>query len=230
LHERNEQLQRLAVEMSAAEQRERQRIAAVLHDTLQQLLIAARYKLAGSNKLEEADHLIDEAISVARSLTVELSPPVLHEHGLQAALDWLARQFHSRYGLTVILEAETGAEPRDPNVRAFLFQSVRELLLNVVKHAGTSQVQISLRRDPDGFIRLAVEDQGKGYDPVALPSKDDTGFGLFSIQKRLQLLGGSFQVKTLPGHGCHVSLTIPVDDASGGVAFAVPVSETEPLA
>jgi signal transduction histidine kinase len=137
----------LASELTRAEQRERRRLAQILHDHLQQLLVAARLKLSivrselrdearqGPEQLEQIDHTLDEAITVSRSLTAELSPRILYDAGLPAALEWLAADMEKKHGLAVKVYADPAANPAEETLREFLFQAVREGLFNVVKHA-----------------------------------------------------------------------------------------------
>ena len=135
----------MAIELTQAEQRERRRLAQVLHDHLQQLLVAARMKVGLLRRrvpddqlgqtIGQLDDLLNETINESRSLATQLCPPVLYEYGLAAALEWLGRQTHEKYALVVEVEADPAAEPAEETTRAFLFQAVGELLLNAAKHA-----------------------------------------------------------------------------------------------
>lgn len=218
--QRADQIHQLAMELIQAEQRERRRIAAVLHDHLQQLLVAAKLgveslkpQAAGQahSKLEEVAELLMQSIEASRTLSVELSPPVLFDHGLVAALRWLAQQFDVRHGLHVEVRAQGQCEPRASEVKAMLFQAVRELLLNVVKHAHTDRAWIDVQRTDD-LIQIVVEDHGRGCEEHLLMQieRPQGGFGLFHIQQRLRLLGGSFEAWASPGAGCRITLRAPL--------------------
>jgi two-component system CheB/CheR fusion protein len=218
--QRNEQLRVLATQLTQAENRERRRLALLMHDHLQQLLIAARMKVGALKQtikeertagwLRQAADLLDESIAASRSLSVELSPPMLYESGLGAALDWLARQMEEKHGLRVDVQATD--EPEDDDIRVFLFQCVRELLFNVVKHAQVPLAQVRLGRLDEGRIIITVSDRGKGFDLAKLRERWSKGdsFGLRSVHERLGLLGGSFEIRTAPGEGMEARLIAPI--------------------
>lgn len=219
--QRTGQLQTLAVELGLAEQRERRRLAQKLHDSLQQLLYAARLSLGtvrrhatepGSLRaIEQAEELLTQSLAESRSLTTELSPPVLYDAGLVAALEWLARQFQEKQHLQVEVHADDGVEPVSESIRGFLFEAVRELLFNAVKHAQTNKVWVEATAPQSGFVHIVVSDQGAGFDPVRRQEADpDRGsFGLFSIRERLAALGGRLDIESAPGRGSRIALVAP---------------------
>lgn len=221
LRHRAAQLQALAVELTQAEQRERQRLARVLHDDLQQLLVGAKFALgtlasqagdgACQQLVERVGQLLEEAVESSRTLTRDLSPPILHESGLVAGLDWLARHMGTQHGLEVALEHDAQVEPAAEAVRTFLFTAVRELLFNVVKHSGVRQARVRLLADAEG-LEITVSDAGAGFDPARLRVGGglDGGFGLFSIRERIESLGGSLRIDSRPGHGSRFTLRAPV--------------------
>lgn len=219
-----EQLRRLANQLTSAEQRERKRLAALLHDHLQQLLVACgmRIGLARSQvnndelreRLNDAQLLLHEALSVARELTVELCPPVLSEAGLAAAMRWLGEQFEQKHHFEVLLDIDDAAEPAEEPICTFLFEAARELLFNVVKHAGVPSARLTLERGADNEAVIRVEDSGSGFDEQQLERDGDgEGFGLFSIRERLTALGGSMLVKSAPGSGTSIELRAPMEPA-----------------
>ena len=146
LEHRAAQLQSLASELTLTEHRERRRLAQLLHDHLQQLLYAARLSVTTLKRrvpdkelqdmIQHLDMLLGQCIEESRSVTLELSPPVLYDAGLTPALEWLARQMQLNYGLLVKVHSDVQTEPEAEDIKVLLFQSVRELLFNVVKHAG----------------------------------------------------------------------------------------------
>lgn len=222
LQHRAEQLSRLASELTLAEQRERHRLAQVLHDHLQQLLVAAKMELGALLRgTENGDHeaaiddamkLLDEAIQESRSLSMELSPPVLHKKGLAAGLDWLSRWMQETYGLRVELETEPGADTQREDIRTLLFQSLRELLFNTVKHAGVDSAKVALRREGED-LQIILLDRGRGFDVETVWKKTAHamgGFGLFSIRERMSLLGGRLEIESRPGEGSMFRLTVPI--------------------
>ncbi|HWR98830.1 MAG TPA: ATP-binding protein [Candidatus Methanoperedens sp.] len=216
--ERTEQLRRLASEVLLAEQRERRRLAEMLHDHLQQLLVSAKLQVgAAATRTRSAgmrasllavEEQLGGAVEAARSLTADISPHVLYASGLPAALRWLGRRVQEEHGLKVDVRADDGAEPQDEGCRIQLFQSVRELLFNVIKHAGVAEARVVLERIDEGRIRLSVRDQGRGFSKRSRP-RTTGDFGLFSIQERLTQMGGSMQVRSAPGRGTRVTLVAP---------------------
>jgi len=217
---RTAQLRTLALELTRAEERERQRVAQVIHDHLQQLLSVARINVGMAlgqvkarsvqKSLGELDELIAESLRITRSLTAELSPPILYRSGLTAALRWLGRWYEDRFGLKVGVEAEE--EPAiDEEIRVTLFRCVRELLFNVVKHARSTSARVFLSRTDDGRVRIVVSDDGVGVDPGVLGALEGngTGFGLFSLRERLELLGGRLEVESASGRGASFMIIGP---------------------
>lgn len=216
--ERTEQLRGLASEVLLAEQRERRRLAELLHDHLQQLLVSAKLHVGAAaahtrsaalrGTLQTVEMQLGAAVEAARSLTADISPPILYASGLPAAVRWLGGRVEEEHGLKVAVRADDGAEPRDEGCRIQLFQSVRELLLNVVKHAGVDEAEVVLERIDEGRIRLRVRDRGRGF--VAHASPGATGeFGLLSIRERLNQMGGTMEIRSSPGRGACVTLVIP---------------------
>jgi PAS domain S-box-containing protein len=244
LEYRTTQLRRMASELTLAEQHAREQIAKTLHDGLQQLLVIAALNLdhelkhdsargaAPSERVSEAKHHLDEAIAAARSLNLELFPPVLQRAGLPAALRWLARWIHDKYRLEVQIEADPRADSGRKDVRTLLFESVRELLFNAVKHADTDRVALELGVDAADQLSITVADQGIGFDPAALDDRSkagEAGWGLFSIRERLTLLGGSFSIDSAPGRGTRIRLVAPRGTPQR-VAPAAPVSSPPAIA
>jgi CheY-like chemotaxis protein/anti-sigma regulatory factor (Ser/Thr protein kinase) len=146
----------------------------------------------------------------------KLNPPVLDELGLPSALTWLAKQM-PLHGLMVDvrLAQEQVTLPDDQAV--LLFQSVRELLINVAKHAGTDRATVTLKVDPEQDLRIEVQDHGRGFDPIAMEGKSENGhFGLFSVRERMQAMGGSLDVKSRPGDGTTITMVLPLAKAKSG--------------
>lgn len=214
------QLRALAAELTDTEQRERRRLAQTLHDHLQQLLVAARLKLGPLRRradsalrrgLDQVDNLMVEAVDASRSLTIELSPPVLYDGGLVAAFEWLGRHMLEKHGLEISIRTEVGVEPDAEGIRLLLFQVVRELLFNVVKHGRTDHASVDLRRTDNGLIKVVVRDEGAGFDAARISGRETTdGFGLFGIRERLEPLGGSMEIESAPGRGTRITIHIPV--------------------
>jgi CheY-like chemotaxis protein/anti-sigma regulatory factor (Ser/Thr protein kinase) len=182
-----------------------------------------------ANELVQAKTHLDEAIAAARSLSVELFPPVLQTSGLPTALGWLADWARSRYGLEVKVSADPRADSDRKDIRTLLFGSVRELLFNVVKHANVDRVTVDLVLDPNDTLSITVTDEGLGFDPLELHERakvNQVGWGLFSIRERLTLLGGRFDIESAPGHGTTFRLIAPRDVAYRPVGAESPSSPT----
>lgn len=177
LVEQAEQLRSLASELTLTEQRERVRLAEQIHDGLQQLLVAAKLKVnllgraedpALRQRGQEIGRLLEGAIANARSLTAELSRPVLRTGGLLAGLEWLARWNAEKYRLTVRVQAPAAPLPPLPEDLTILhFRAVRELLLNAVKYAQVPEAAVTLAWDAP-HLAVAVADAGTGFDPSGL--------------------------------------------------------------
>ncbi len=213
-----EQLRSLASQLSVAEERERRRLAADLHDQVGQALAVIKLKLGplrqsiGNSEtksyLDEIRDLLEKAISQTRSLTFDLSPPMLYELGLEPALEWLAEEFQAKHGISTQLQDDGRAKPLDDDIRGLLFRAANELLINVAKHARAREVLLSVKRVNEN-ICIQVKDDGVGFD-----SEDSTrpahGFGLFNIRERLTAIGGHIEIKSKPGWGTAVILVAPL--------------------
>lgn len=225
LRERSEQLRAMAVQVTLAEQRERRRMAQVLHDHLQQLLVAAQFWIASLEKHRsqgvrdtagELSRLVAESLKLSRTLTMDLSPPALQESGLVAALEWLVPWMKEKHGLEVDLRTDGDMIPLTEDTRIMVFQAVRELLLNVVKHSGVMVARV-LAWTCGQQVCLEVRDEGVGFDPVAaLSAGGGAGFGLFSIRERAAMLGGGLAIDAAPGRGSRFVLTIPIGSSEAG--------------
>jgi len=217
LQTRSEQLRWLASELALIEQRERMALAQVLHDGLQQILVAAKYRLATAKRgqksqqaISETAELLDDAIQTSRSLTSELSPPILREGGLVPALEWLVRWMRDKHGMSVGLTVRDDVHPSSEEIVLLLFQAARELLFNVVKHAYTKTANLELSQT-DTHIEIVVKDDGVGFDPSQIRGEhgNSGGFGLFSIRERIGLLGGKMEIDSAHGKGSRFRLSIP---------------------
>lgn len=217
---RANQLQQLAAQMTQAEERERRRLAQILHDSLQQILVAAKLRLRVAQRtlregpagdaIQQAHHLVEEAIGESRSLAKELSPPVLYDGGLAAGLEWLGNEAERKYQLPVIVAVAPATEPEDLTTKVLLFQAARELILNAVKHASASSLKVSLAAAHDSQLQLVVEDDGTGFDPADLDREHHgAGFGLFSIRERLDVIGGQLTLASAPGESTKATILVP---------------------
>ena len=221
---RAQTLQVLAQELAQAEDQERRRLAEILHDDFQQLLVAAKFQLSLLVNRSREDqnvrtmvmnvmNLLDETIVKSRNLSHELSPPTLKESGLVSAMQWLARQMEEKHGLKVELEVDDAFEdciPESEAVMIFLFRAVQEMLFNVVTHAGTRRARVEAGVAGRG-IRLDVVDEGAGFDPDRLFRAGQGGYGLISIRERLAYMGGKLTVESEPDRGSRMGIYFPTN-------------------
>jgi signal transduction histidine kinase len=215
------QLRELASQISLAEERERRRIAAGLHDRTIQTLALSQIKLGAlrnaldgndlSRLVDEVRTLVEQCIHDTRSLVFELSPPVLHELGFEAAVEWLAELITEVHELPCSVESRGTPRRMAPDVEVSLFQAVREALINTAKHAHAAQAHVSLDWDEGGGLVVSVEDDGIGFDVAEVETRRSRarGFGLFSMRERLGVLGGRADVTSERGHGTRVRLEMP---------------------
>ncbi len=218
---RSAQLRALALDLVETESRERKRLARLLHDHFQQLVSAAKLKAgvlrrrteaeADVEQIRQIEVLLEEALDASRSLATELRPPILDDVGLAAAIQWLVRRMQQQYGLSVALSFDPVCEPDNEQVRTVLFECCRELLLNVVKHAGVSTARLTFSVPKPALVQVQITDDGKGFEPgnIAYNRRPEGIFGLLNIQERLSLLGGQIQIVAAPNQGTTVKLLVP---------------------
>lgn len=214
------QLRRLTSELSLAEARERREIASDLHDHIGQALAYVVQKVSmlrgnavfsgNENDFEEILAILDQTIRYTRDLTMEISPPILYELGLSAAIDWLAERTFLRYGLKVI-SSQTGTPVGiSEDIRVFVFKAVQELLINAAKHAQAHQVDVRTSwRESE--LEISVHDDGCGFDTASFDSgfSKEGCFGLFNIRERLSYAGGALSIQSIPGQGTKISISTP---------------------
>ncbi|NVN91981.1 MAG: PAS domain S-box protein [Desulfuromonadales bacterium] len=215
-------LEAMSIELSLAEERERDRIAGELHDQVGQRLIFSKMVLGSlashatsdesSAEIEQLDNIIDLSIQDIRSLAFQLRPPLLASAGLEAALHWLGEEFHEKYGLQFTCSDDGQAKPLRYEARSTIFQAAREILLNTVKHANATHIGISIKRDSD-MIRLSVSDNGCGFDVASSKVKTSKtgGFGLQNVKRRIEYLGGNFTIESNPGFETCATIVAPLD-------------------
>jgi PAS domain S-box-containing protein len=217
LEHRTRQLQRLTLELTQAQERERKHVAEILHENLQQQIAGAKFQLNLLNSQPRDDvsrhmtaarinQILNDAIGMSRSLSHELSPALFYGNDLGEALDWLAGEAEDRHGLTVRVHVSGAATLQSETLTVFLFRAAREMLSNVARHAGVHEAAVRLRRT-GRYVGLCVSDRGCGFD---LPDLQETvGFGLLSIRERVELLGGRTKIESVKGHGTRVRIVVP---------------------
>nr|WP_319492798.1 MASE3 domain-containing protein [uncultured Desulfobacter sp.] len=224
------QLRALAGKLTMAEQAERRRVAKVLHDGIQQYMAAAKLHLSGlERKIEDPqlnamarkiEETIGTCIQMARSLSADLSPPALYRGGLISGLRWLAGRMQERHGLRVTFKSEIEKAALPEDIVLLVFESVRELLFNSVKHSGMFEAQVSLEKSGENQLCLCVQDAGSGFVPseISVSENMKQGFGLFSIQERINLIGGTFEIESKPGQGSRFNILLPYKTEAGSLS------------
>jgi PAS domain S-box-containing protein len=215
------QLRALASDLTLTEQRERRRLATELHDYLAQLVVASRIRVSQaiplisdpsvSASLASVDQMLDQALTYTRSLVAELSPHILYQFGLSKSLVWLGDQM-KQHGLQVTVITHPGSLKMADDQAVLLFQSVRELLLNVAQHADTDRAVVTISVDDEHELWICVEDHGRGFETGRLFQAEEwqNKFGLLSIRERMRLLGGACEVSSSPGAGTLAILRLPL--------------------
>jgi signal transduction histidine kinase len=218
-----EGLRSMASQLSLAEEQERHRIGAHLHEHIGQSLALANIKLgellatpdpgSGSWKVRllEIRRLLEQTIHETQSLTFTVSSPILHEVGLEAALAWLTENSLRNAAIASFFESDDQPKPVSEEVAVLLYQVVAELLTNVIKHAQARHVKVSVWQE-EGRLQVTVEDDGIGFHVGDLSSQwqEAKGYGLFSIRERLVPFGGSMTVDSNPGEGTEVIISVPL--------------------
>lgn len=216
-------LRSLASQLTLTKARERRKIAQFLHDEIGQKLALAMMKLGSLGQslmaegyqtaTAEIKDLIESIIQDTRQATFELSPPILYELGLEQSLEWLCEQYRAKSTIQFLFRDDEKPKPLEEDIRVILFQSVKELLMNAIKHSHAKTVEVTVSQQKNQ-IHVTVKDDGKGFDPTALQSYSlkTGGFGLFNIRERMEEFDGSLDIESKIGHGTHIGLTAPLTD------------------
>jgi two-component system CheB/CheR fusion protein len=236
VEEKTEEVRQLASDVIKATQRERLRLSQILHDDLQQRAYGLKMQLsflknelptendAARMEVSTIEEGLAEIVRITRNLSIDLSPAILPGEGLSQAITWLAIRMKEQYNLPVELQANGPFVIPDEEMHVFLFNCVRELLFNVVKHAGATQAVVALAR-LDHSLRIEVRDNGKGFPVSATEevNKQDglpRSLGLPTIRHQLNLFGGHLEINSKPKDGTQVILIVPVTEASQGVSLS----------
>ena len=213
------ELRNLVSELVMAEERERKRIAGVLHDEIAQTLAAARMRLdllqgapsdqRDTQTLKEVKAFLVQSIQETRALMSDVGNPLLFDMGLKAACESLAERLMKRHPVRILCDIRDAFKNLDPDVKTILYQLVRELLTNVVKHSRARNAHVLIDLE-DGHFRVEVTDDGVGFDPGTLGAPTaEGGFGLYSIRERLLAIDGTLGILSDPGTGTVVTAIMP---------------------
>jgi len=221
IQEYDSQLRSLTAELVLVEEDERRKIAEALHDSIGPLLAFSERELGNLQKfvtkevslaLDEVKHHINDAVKQTRSLTFDLSPSSLYDLGFEDAVEELAEQFSNERNLKFSFKNSDEPKPLTEEAKILLYRSIRELLVNIAKHADAKTVSVNLAT-LNSNIEITIKDNGKGFDTSKLDGKSakSRGFGLFSIRERLTHIGGRFDIESRKGRGTKVTLLAPLD-------------------
>lgn len=231
VHEKTAEVRRLAADLVLAVQSERHRISHILHDDLQQRIYAIQMQLTflhhelgrvsetAHREISEIENQLADVLEITRNLSIDMSPPILQDEGLAQAISWLAGQMRQRYGLPIEIQADGPFTIPNEELQVLLFNCVRELLFNVVKHAEASRAVVKLQW-LDSSLQIEVYDNGKGF-PLSMEEQQSTGeiseeeglqlsFGLPTLRHQLSLFDGQMEIRSEPGEGTHVTISVPI--------------------
>jgi PAS domain S-box-containing protein len=226
LRESEEQLRRLSYEILTIQETERRRISRELHDQLGQDLTLAKLMLrsvekalpndweAARDECEDLLEFIDQVIENVRRLSRDLSPAILEDVGLSAALQWLTETFAENTGLRVRSDIAHIDHLVSKHAHIMLYRVLQEALTNIAKHAGAQNVHVEIRADDDR-VYFSVEDDGEGIESERTGARDGTqqGLGITIMDERVRFLGGALDIESSPGKGTRVSFTMPLEKA-----------------
>ncbi|MEN6464842.1 MAG: PAS domain S-box protein [Syntrophaceae bacterium] len=210
-------LRAMAAQLVMADERSRQHFASDIHDSVVQTLGAAKLRsellrehvgAKGIPLLDEMQKFIADSISEARLIMSELSPPVLNELGFLSAVEWLAEQFESKHGISVEFKKKDTLANISHEIQVLLYQAIRELLVNIVKHSNAQKAEITIS-DAASKVRVEVRDEGTGFKPVKFFKDQGSGYGLFGIRERLKHFGGRMYIQSRPGKGARIVMFAP---------------------
>jgi PAS domain S-box-containing protein len=232
VEEKTSELRQLASELTRAEQRERNRISHILHDDLQQRIYAIQMQLsflrqelraeneAAQREAVNIDRELDDVLKISRNLSIDLSPPILRGEGLTQAISWLASKMGQQYGMPINILADESFTISDDELHVLLFNCVRELLFNVVKHAEASHADVSLQWS-GSILCIEVSDDGTGF-LVSVPGAEDReigeedlqpSYGHSTIRHQLSLYGGRMEIHSRTSAGTRIVLSVPAAKA-----------------
>jgi PAS domain S-box-containing protein len=228
VQEKTAEVRQVASELIKATQQERLRISHLLHDDLQQSIYAIQMQMtflttmlkdgqdAARKEAEDIASQLNEILEMTRQLSIDLSPPILRGEGLWHAIHWLAGRMQQHYGLPIELRAEGSFVIRDKELHVLLFNCVRELLFNIVKHANASRAVVELEQLDDNRLHIEIRDNGNGFPTDGREQQLPEGetlprsLGLVTIRHQLSLFDGTMDIRSRPGVGTQVSIIVPV--------------------
>ncbi len=222
--EYRDHLRALVSQLTLSEEKERKRLAEEVHDNLGQLIAIMKMKvdsqLAANSHVQISDFLFDmqsmltDVLGLTQQITKDLGCPLLQQLGFRSAVEeWLHSEIEKKFSLETRVQ-DNGFAQVDEEAAAMLFRAIRELSMNIVKHAQARKIIVTLSQN-EGLAEIEVSDDGVGFDPDTL---DDTsasggGYGLFSIKERIDYMNGLFEIHSHAGQGTTVKISVPTQVA-----------------
>lgn len=221
MQQMNEELRQLSAHLLSVREEERSRIAREIHDELGQQITGLKMDVSWMKKklidkknielvLERLDNvsgLLDQTVSTIRRIASELRPSLLDDLGLAAALDWQSKEFQKRFDIPV--QSDFQELKIDPAITTSLFRIYQETLTNIARHAQATIVNASLQTKNNNII-LIITDNGKGFDASSLTHRKT--LGLLGMKERTSMIGGILEIKSEPGKGTTVIVSVPVPE------------------
>ena len=228
LRESEKQLRHLSSQLLTAQETERKRISRELHDELGQALTVMKLRLNFIEKnlsdrqggikeeCQRAIEYIDQVIEDVRRLSRDLSPMILEDFGLSAAIRWVINNFAKRYTIKVALTMIDIDSLISQESYTIVYRIIQEALTNIGKHSDARNVSLSIERD-SGLVSFLIEDDGKGFNPVEAVTRgpEEKGLGLATMRGRAQMLGGTLTIQSEEGKGTRIAMNIPINDGGG---------------
>ena len=214
-------LKGLSIQLSKTQETERRKLASQLHDNVSQELFVAQLQLnalarnetdedqkRGLNQIRDQ---IQKIIKDTKTLTFDLSPPILYDYGLKEAIEALAQSMEENHGISVHTRFSEDGDRLDTDRNIILYRCISELFNNTLKHARADTIFISMDHH-DGLLQVDFRDNGVGFEKnhIEIPAHGGNGFGLFDIREKLQHLGGMLEIETAPGDGTRILMKLPL--------------------
>jgi two-component system, NarL family, sensor histidine kinase UhpB len=217
LAQSRESLRQLSTSVVEAREEERRRIARELHDELGQRLTALKMELSAlpgvaaqaalQERVDGLMNMLDDTLASVRRISADLRPMMLDDLGLNAAIEWLARDAARRMGIEITVRLNENDAPVDDRVATAVFRMVQEALTNVARHARATTVTVTLQQRA-GELELVVEDNGTGYPEGAM--QREGSFGLLGMRERATMLGGQLEHGNAEGGGARLAVRLPL--------------------
>ncbi|MBC7867384.1 MAG: sensor histidine kinase, partial [Gloeobacteraceae cyanobacterium ES-bin-316] len=220
LNKSHEQLRQLATHLEKVRETERTHIAREIHDELGQQLTGLKMDISWLNrkiknqdvevhaKISETIQLIDTTVKTVRRIATELRPSILDDLGLLAALEWQTEEFEKRFEIKSVFKSNVLEANVNADLATGIFRIYQECLTNVLRHSEAGQVKSFLQIKND-VLRLTITDDGKGF--IAKDIANKKTLGLLGMKERTNLLGGSYEITSMPGEGTSVLITVPLN-------------------